>query len=584
LHALYVSVYAVYQAYFIMSRRVTINDSANRIGAPRRPTQLAFIVISVVVLFLGRKTLFADDQPIATNVRNLHAFAALRDRIVLRDPVGPLMSSTDGSSGDCVAVRLSCATLKPGVLSVEGLLDHCEALDLASCTGTVGALREGRRLKSVRSLVLSGSDVTDDLSSCVGRFDSLIDLDLSHTKVTDKLLNSVCRLKHIRHLALASTSITDAGVACLATIDDLESLDLAATAITWNGIAALGLPSLRRLNVSRCNLGASTATVARALRHLQSLEIDGRELNSQFAHQLANIPSLRQLVIHGDVVHDGVWARLAKCTNITSFAFYGGLNDDNQLLELSAHGRINALEIWSSDVSNEALQTLLKRCPITALALVNTSIDGRAFADPSNISLLRSFRFVGKGTNGLLDRISRARQLEQLVVTAGENDDAAFGGINELAKLKVLMVEHAQLSNVAVDRISKLSELQSLTLAACGLKPGSLRGVSMLLSLERLDVSANDLGMADIDEVAKLPQLHRLYLQNCTLADESMIGLSATKSLRWIDASGTGIGDGGLASLQSLDSLMYVNVAASKVSVVGIRALKRSRPLATIGE
>jgi uncharacterized membrane protein len=101
-------------------------------------------------------------------------------------------------------------------------------------------------------------------------------LDLSGTSVTDEGLSIVGRMAYLTQLHLQRTSITDAGLAHLLTLEHLESLNLYGTRVTDAGALGLAdLEKLRTLYVWQTGVTADGAARLAAARPRLRVELGG---------------------------------------------------------------------------------------------------------------------------------------------------------------------------------------------------------------------------------------------------------------------------------------------------------------------
>lgn len=99
-------------------------------------------------------------------------------------------------------------------------------LDLGH-TGVTNLCEQVARLRSLRSLDLSFTAITDAGISCIVELAELETLNLGATNISDASMDEVARLPELRDLSLMTTSLTDAGLASLARLQDLRILDVA---------------------------------------------------------------------------------------------------------------------------------------------------------------------------------------------------------------------------------------------------------------------------------------------------------------------------------------------------------------------
>jgi uncharacterized membrane protein len=98
-------------------------------------------------------------------------------------------------------------------------------------------------------------------------------LNLSGTAITDEGLSRVGRFRHVTRLHLDRTSVSDAGLAHLAALEHLEYLNLYGTAVTDDGLRHLsGLNQLRTLYLWQT--AATPAAADRLKADLPRVEID----------------------------------------------------------------------------------------------------------------------------------------------------------------------------------------------------------------------------------------------------------------------------------------------------------------------
>jgi internalin A len=159
--------------------------------------------------------------------------------------------------------RLNLGTSDLGASqSLEHLrgLKALKVLNLRGRTPTSAGIDVLLSLKSLRSLILSaGSRVqvirfgrrrgmaidqsvggaTNGVLKRLARFRSLESLDLTGTKVTDWGLKYLARLKRLQNLDLTGTKVTDAGLKRLAKLKELQKLDLTWTKVTDQGVENL---------------------------------------------------------------------------------------------------------------------------------------------------------------------------------------------------------------------------------------------------------------------------------------------------------------------------------------------------------
>jgi len=95
------------------------------------------------------------------------------------------------------------------------------------------------RLKDVKTLLLSGSHVTDTTLIKMDRSDSLLELHLTNTAVTDEGLRALGKFPNLRWLIANGTSVTDEGMIHLLVLRDLQDVNVANTRVSKEAVDRL---------------------------------------------------------------------------------------------------------------------------------------------------------------------------------------------------------------------------------------------------------------------------------------------------------------------------------------------------------
>lgn len=217
----------------------------------------------------------------------------------------------------------------PGVQSLQGLIS-LRCLDLDSCQVGDASARAISAMQKLQTLKLADTHVGDGTLNILGEGKcQLVTLDLANTMVTG---DGILRLSRspsaatIKHLCLDSPEITDVAMRHMAPFRSLQTLDLFGSRITDTGLTLLHalehsltmleicsgritdrgvhlLPRLRRLqclNLSQNpRVGNEGVSALTKLQHLERLNLAGTSASSLCINDLAFMPSLSLVSLHG---------------------------------------------------------------------------------------------------------------------------------------------------------------------------------------------------------------------------------------------------------------------------------------------
>lgn len=105
-------------------------------------------------------------------------------------------------------------------------------------------------LGTVKTLLLSGSNVTDATLEKLDGSSALLELHLTNAAVTDNGVRLLGKFPNLRWLTANSTSISDDGLADLAELSELRELNVKNTLVSDDGVASIaGLTNLQKLDI-----------------------------------------------------------------------------------------------------------------------------------------------------------------------------------------------------------------------------------------------------------------------------------------------------------------------------------------------
>ena len=198
----------------------------------------------------------------------------------------------------------------------------------------------------LRYLAVVTPNVTDSGVAHAARLRQLEVLMLSDSGISDVTMPWIGAQRNLQKLYLDRTGITDAGIGSLKDLPHLEELTLAGVKVSRSGLAELAdLPKLRLLSLAQTSCGDEELQVFAARdgqwAALESLSLDGAQLNGDGLAALAKLPKLRELSLVG--------AKLSS----------------ESLSHLAALPRLKQMILWQAEAPAEAVASLRKSLPNT---------------------------------------------------------------------------------------------------------------------------------------------------------------------------------------------------------------------------
>ena len=160
--------------------------------------------------------------------------------------------------------------------------DHENAVQRINELG--GAFQQG-------TVLLSGTDVTDDDLQLLSRVQGLRELNLGATAISNAGMRHVARLKELRTLNLSGTNVDDAGLVGIGQLRHLQTLRLRQTSVTGIAFRTGVWRQLANLDLSLCPLTQDGVSALGRLSDLTAVMLDQTAIDGTMVESLARIPT-----------------------------------------------------------------------------------------------------------------------------------------------------------------------------------------------------------------------------------------------------------------------------------------------------
>ena len=221
------------------------------------------------------------------------------------------------SNGKSLPLSKVCAlglllSFVAAIVGCSGAAGEQDAADQLKKMSAIVSKTEGR----VTSVVLAKTSAQEiDLETALPmllKFKKLDSLVLNGTNISDEQLKSVAQLRSLGSLQLMDTPITDEGVKAISSLSNLSSLYVSGTKVTSDC-----LPEIAKLK-KLTGLGINNTAISGGFDALESLPelvllVAGKlTINAEDAEALGRLPALKRLDIREAVIDDAVLKQLRK--------------------------------------------------------------------------------------------------------------------------------------------------------------------------------------------------------------------------------------------------------------------------------
>jgi hypothetical protein len=478
------------------------------------------------------------------------------------------------------------------------------------------------RIRTLRELTLSESNIDDAGMVHVGRLRGLTDLSLDRTIVSDEGARHLAKLTSLESLDLDDTDITDASIATLAALPKLATLRLSNTRVSPDGLSALTQlpqdlqifddspleydfelheyltderyhspddPPSATQDLSKdevfnfVNVDAQSPLTSQRLatlatvRYVHKLKVSGRNFGDTELAHLKDWRILFQAYFdRTSISHEG-FKRLGSVSTLRELIVVGSPVTAQDVTELEKTD-LNILALCDCDIDSETLRAILSLPTLGDLELTNCRLP----ADASEQFARRDLGFYRLALNGtgmqpeaFLAQLPR-RTFVELVWDGVEVSESVVQRLKGESPHHhtVLMGDPTTGRSFEPDEVFRRLSLRSKFVD----EPHIITALAGSPDFRTVDFCGAGAGTKTMDELAGNRFLESLALGQTHVSDADLRHAANWTRLRHLDLAGCAITDTGIAQLAPcwrLESLWLDKTGVGDESMKTIAKLKR---------
>ena len=239
-----------------------------------------------------------------------------------------------------------------------------------------------RGIKTLKGLILVGTQVTDAGLAKLPDCADLVELQLELTGVTDAGLARFAKCKNLQTLNLSQTPVTDEGFAHFKGCKSIVSLAANHTKLTDNGLALFK----EHKGIASLHLGGTAITDTaidqiKAYRELVNLNVGGTRVTDAGLAHLKDCKQLSGLGLNGTGVTDVGLAHLRDCKQLSGLSLNGTGVTDVGLAHLRDCKQLSGLGLEGTKVTDVGLAHLKSCNALKGIVLKGTKVTAKGLAE-----------------------------------------------------------------------------------------------------------------------------------------------------------------------------------------------------------
>jgi len=236
---------------------------------------------------------------------------------------------------------------------------------------------------------------------------------------------------------------------------------------------------------------------------------------------------------------------------------------------------LRVISFYEVPIDNDALIPVGQMDQLTGLHLQYTQITEEGLVHLKDLHNLKSLTPPDKITDTGLQQMLHLTSLEELSINCRNVNDASLIHLRDFSALQNLTITFSRLSQERVVSILAIPHLDRLVLYLDRFEDDDTRlmgGLACLKAVYPRSQWITDNGLAALQHMKSMDFLD---LKDMPITDTGLSHLSGLTSLKYLDLRGTEITDAGLSHLSGLTSLKRLDLTGTKVTDAGLSHLSR---------
>ncbi|KAJ3677549.1 hypothetical protein LUZ60_003273 [Juncus effusus] len=412
-----------------------------------------------------------------------------------------------------------------------------KSLDLQGCSVPSNL----QPLKSLTTLVLTGTNLTGTIPKQIGDYSNLISLDLSKNQLSGEIPSELCKLSKLQTLSLNSNSLQGAIPSNLGDLSSLMYLTLYDNSLS--GIIPSSIGNLKRLQTFRAggnqNLKGPLPKEIGNCTDLTMIGLAETGISGSLPSSIGNLKKLETIAIYTAMLSGPIPDEIGNCTALTSLYLYQNYLTGSIPASLGQLKNLQNLLLWQNTLVG-SIPPEIGGC--TELILIDLSLNSLTGSIPKTIGQLTNLQQLQLSTNNLTGavpvEISNCTELSDI-----EIDNNALSGeiqidFSRLTNLTLFYAWQNRLTGAVPAKLAACQNLQSLDLSYNNLTGPIPKNLFSLQNLTKLLLISNELSGFIPPDIGNCTNLFRLRLNGNRLSGAIPSETGKLRNLNFLDMSG----------------------------------------------
>ncbi|KAK3130340.1 hypothetical protein QOZ80_6BG0492230 [Eleusine coracana subsp. coracana] len=440
---------------------------------------------------------------------------------------------------------------------------------------------------SLKTLVLSGTNLTGTIPPQLGDLAALTELDVSKNQLTGAIPPELCRLAKLESLALNSNSLRGAIPDGIGNLTGLTSLTLYDNELS--GPIPPGIGDLKNLQVLRAggNPGMKGPVPAEigGCSSLTMLGLAETGVSGSLPDTIGQLKKVQTIAIYTTLLSGRIPESIGNCTELTSLYLYQNSLSGPIPASLGQLRKLQTLLLWQNQLVG-AIPPELGQCK--ELTLIDLSLNSLTGPIPASLGELPNLQQLQLSTNQLTGAIppelSNCTSLTDIEVDNNQLSGEIRIDFSRLHNLTLFYAWKNRLTGRVPAGLAECPGMQAVDLSYNNLTGSIPKELFGLQNLTKLLLLNNELSGLVPPEIGDCTSLYRLRLNGNRLSGTVPAEIGNLKSLNFLDMSDNHLVGPIPAAISGCASLQFLDLHSNALSGSLPDTLPRSLQLIDVSD
>ncbi|KAL6195210.1 hypothetical protein ACLB2K_030830 [Fragaria x ananassa] len=395
-------------------------------------------------------------------------------------------------------------------------------------------------LKSLRSLIISSTNLTGTIPKELGGYHELSFIDLGDNSLSGEIPEEICRLRKLETLSLNTNFLEGNIPSGIGNFSNLVYLTLYDNQLS--GEIPKNIGALSKLQVFRAggnkNLNGEIPWEIGNCTNLVMLGLAETSITGSLPSSIGLLKSIQTIAIYTSLLSGPIPEEIGNCSDLQNVYLYQNSITGPIPKQIGELSKLQSLLLWQNSLVGSIPVELGSCSELTVLDLSENLLTGQIPKTFGELSKLQELQLSVNQLSGTIpSEISNCKDLTHLEFDNNDISGEIPTLIGNLKSLTLFFAWQNRLTGNIPESLSDCQELQALDLSYNNLFGPIPKNIFGLRNLTKLLLLSNDLSGFIPPDIGNCSSLYRLRLNQNRLAGAIPAEIGNLKILNFVDIS-----------------------------------------------